>query len=141
MSPAPVKCPKCQAPLDNGLLNQPELLPCPNCQTRLQVEVFPATGVVYLGIDSIRKLLLFKAVFLRAAALALLCWAIWSAHGLGPILAQPSKFHDSSEFWTFFFPALTGMVGFWATLSRTSPATRALKRRRSWARPSVSRPP
>ncbi len=42
MSPAPVKCPKCQAPLDGGSLNQPELLPCPNCQTPLQVEVYPA---------------------------------------------------------------------------------------------------
>ena len=77
--------------------------------------------VVHLGIDSIKKLLLFKAVFLPAAALALLCWAIWSAHGLGPILAQPSKFHDSGEFWAFFFPALTGMVGFWATLSLNIP--------------------
>src|SRR5579872_3772177 len=50
--------------------------------------------VVYLGVDSIRKLLLFKAVFLPVAALALLAWAVWAAHGLGPILSQPSKFQS-----------------------------------------------
>jgi len=77
--------------------------------------------VVYHGVDSIRKLLLFKAVFLPVAAFALLAWAIWAGHGLGPILAQPSKFEDSSQFWAFFFPALTGIVGFWATLSLNIP--------------------
>jgi nucleobase:cation symporter-1, NCS1 family len=77
--------------------------------------------VVYKGIESIRRLLLFKAVFLPAAALALLAWAIWAAKGLGPILAQPSKFETPAEFWQFFFPALTGMVGFWATLSLNIP--------------------
>ena len=55
------------------------------------------------------------------AALALLFWAISAGHGLGPILSQPSKFTTSAEFWNFFFPALTGMVGFWATLSLNIP--------------------
>ena len=77
--------------------------------------------IVYLGVDSIRKLLLFKAIFLPAAALALLFWAINAAHGLGPILEQPSKFADSASFFKFFFPALTGMVGYWATLSLNIP--------------------
>jgi NCS1 family nucleobase:cation symporter-1 len=40
---------------------------------------------------------------------------------LGPILAQPSKFSDNAQFFQFFFPALTGMVGFWATLSLNIP--------------------
>lgn len=77
--------------------------------------------VVYLGIESIKKLLVFKAFFLPLAALALLFWAISAGHGLGPILAQPSKFRTSDEFWNYFFPALTGMVGFWATLSLNIP--------------------
>jgi len=77
--------------------------------------------VVHLGVDSIKKLLVFKAFFLPAAALALLGWAISAGHGLGPILSQPSKFKSTSEFWTFFFPSLTGMVGFWATLSLNIP--------------------
>jgi len=77
--------------------------------------------VVYLGIESIRKLLVFKAFFLPVIALALLAWAIQAAHGLGPILSQPSKFKSTSDFLKFFFPALTGMVGFWATLSLNIP--------------------
>src|SRR6188508_2524848 len=48
--------------------------------------------IVYKGVESIRKLLIFKAIFLPLAALALLFWAINASHGLGPILQQPSKF-------------------------------------------------
>src|SRR5688572_10581255 len=77
--------------------------------------------IVWLGVESIRKLLVFKAIFLPLAALALLFWAIDAGNGLGPILAQPAKFKSSTEFWNFFFPALTGMVGFWATLSLNIP--------------------
>jgi NCS1 family nucleobase:cation symporter-1 len=77
--------------------------------------------VVYLGVESIRKLLVFKAFFLPAAALALLFWAISAGHGLGPILSQPSKFATNADFLNYFFPALTGMVGFWATLSLNIP--------------------
>src|SRR6201990_3105530 len=77
--------------------------------------------VVYLGVESIKKLLVFKAFFLPVAALALLFWAISVGHGLGPILEQPSKFTSSTDFFHFFFPALTGMVGFWATLSLNIP--------------------
>ncbi|MEO8859804.1 MAG: NCS1 family nucleobase:cation symporter-1 [Ginsengibacter sp.] len=77
--------------------------------------------VVYLGVESIKKLLVFKAFFLPVAALALLSWAIYAVHGLGPILKTPSKFKTTTEFWNFFFPALTGMVGYWATLSLNIP--------------------
>ena len=77
--------------------------------------------VIFLGVESIKKLLVFKALFLPFAALALLFWAIKAGNGLGPILAQPSKFISSAAFFTFFFPALTGMVGFWATLSLNIP--------------------
>lgn len=77
--------------------------------------------IVYLGVESIRKLLVFKAIFLPLAALALFFWAVVAAKGLGPILAQPSKFTTGSQFWAYFFPALTGMVGYWATLSLNIP--------------------
>jgi NCS1 family nucleobase:cation symporter-1 len=76
--------------------------------------------IVYLGVESIKKLLVFKAIFLPVAALALLFWAISAANGLGPILEQPSKL-SGPAFWDYFFPALTGMVGFWATLSLNIP--------------------
>jgi NCS1 family nucleobase:cation symporter-1 len=78
--------------------------------------------VVWLGVESIRKLLVFKAFFLPLAALALLFWAISHVKGgLGPILSQPAKFASAGAFWAFFIPGLTGMVGFWATLSLNIP--------------------
>jgi NCS1 family nucleobase:cation symporter-1 len=77
--------------------------------------------IVYLGVESIKKLLVFKAFFLPVAALALLFWAINAGKGLGPILNQPSRFPTNAAFRDFFFPALTGMIGFWATLSLNIP--------------------
>jgi NCS1 family nucleobase:cation symporter-1 len=77
--------------------------------------------IIYKGVESIRKLLVFKAIFLPVAAIALFCWAVTAAHGLGPILNEPSKFSDTSSFLHFFFPALTAVVGFWATLSLNIP--------------------
>src|SRR5688572_5290443 len=81
--------------------------------------------VVYKGIDSIRVLLNFKAPLLVALGLVLLAWAYRAAGGFGPILSQPSAFDPgqpkAGQFWTFFFPALTGMIGFWATLSLNIP--------------------
>jgi len=43
------------------------------------------------------------------------------AGGFGPILAQPSRFTTTPEFLHTFFPSLTAMVGFWATLSLNIP--------------------
>jgi nucleobase:cation symporter-1, NCS1 family len=81
--------------------------------------------VVYKGIDSIRVLLNFKAPLLVALGLILLAWAYNAAGGFGPILSQPSAFDPgqpkAGQFWSFFFPALTGMIGFWATLSLNIP--------------------
>lgn len=73
------------------------------------------------GIDSIRWLESFGAPFLMVVALGLLVWAYISAGGFGPILNQPSKFNTAGEFWSFFIPSLTGMIGFWATLSLNIP--------------------
>jgi NCS1 family nucleobase:cation symporter-1 len=82
-------------------------------------------AVVYRGIDSIRLLLNIKAPLLIALGLLLLWWAWRAAGGFGPILSQPSAFDvgqpKAGQFWGFFFPALTGMIGFWATLSLNIP--------------------
>jgi nucleobase:cation symporter-1, NCS1 family len=51
----------------------------------------------------------------------LLWWAVSRANGLGPLLAQPGKFHTLREFWPVFVPSLTAMIGFWATLSLNMP--------------------
>src|SRR3954469_11050332 len=81
--------------------------------------------IIYLGIDCIRWLLNIKAPLLIALGLLLLWWAYRNAGGFGPILSQPSAFDPGQpkegQFWVYFFPALTGMVGFWATLSLNIP--------------------
>ena len=81
--------------------------------------------VVYKGIDCIRWLLNLKAPLLLVLGLLLLAWAYRGAGGFGPMLSQPSAFDPgqpkSGHFFAYFFPALTGMVGFWATLSLNIP--------------------
>jgi nucleobase:cation symporter-1, NCS1 family len=81
--------------------------------------------VIWMGINSIRILLNIKAPLLIVLGLALLAWAYFAANGFGPMLAQPSQFDPgqpkAGQFWEFFFPALTGMIGFWATLSLNIP--------------------
>jgi nucleobase:cation symporter-1, NCS1 family len=81
--------------------------------------------VIYKGVESIRVLLNIKAPLLIVLGLALLAWAYVTAGGFGPMLSTPSAFAEgqpkAGRFWTFFFPALTGMIGFWATLSLNIP--------------------
>jgi NCS1 family nucleobase:cation symporter-1 len=81
--------------------------------------------VVWRGIDSIKVLEVWAAPFLIAMALALLIWAWLRADGFGPMLSAPSAFAPGGpregEFWQVFFPSLTAMVGFWATLSLNIP--------------------
>jgi len=81
--------------------------------------------VIHKGIDSIRILLNIKAPLLILLGLALLFWAYKAAHGFGAMLSTPSAFEPgqpkAGQFGKFFFPALTGMVGFWATLSLNIP--------------------
>jgi NCS1 family nucleobase:cation symporter-1 len=43
------------------------------------------------------------------------------AGGFGPMLSTPSRFHTTGSFLKFFFPSLTAMVGYWATLSLNIP--------------------
>ncbi len=84
------------------------------------------------GTESIKWLESFGAPFLLLTALGLLIWAYINGGGFGPILSQPSKFETSLDFWKFFVPSLTGMVGFWATISLNIPDfTRYAKSQRS----------
>jgi NCS1 family nucleobase:cation symporter-1 len=81
--------------------------------------------IIHMGIESIRILLNIKAPLLIALGLLLLFWAYNRAGGFGPMLEKPSAFAagqpKEGQFWGFFFPALTGMVGFWATLALNIP--------------------
>jgi NCS1 family nucleobase:cation symporter-1 len=77
------------------------------------------------GTESIRWLELWAAPLLIAMCLALLAWAWVKADGFGPMLAAPSKFAPGGaregQFASVFWPSLTAMVGFWATLALNIP--------------------
>jgi NCS1 family nucleobase:cation symporter-1 len=95
---------------------------------------FWAMNVYFIirGTESVKWLESLAAPFLISVGLGLLCWAYVRGGGFGPILSQPSKFQTVGEFWKFFIPSLTGMVGFWATLSLNIPDfTRYAKNQRA----------
>jgi len=77
--------------------------------------------VVWNGVESIRFLQSFSAPFMLVMSLTLLFWMLHKAGGFGPMLAAPSKFQTTGSFLHFFFPSLTAMVGYWATLSLNIP--------------------
>jgi NCS1 family nucleobase:cation symporter-1 len=77
--------------------------------------------IIYRGMDLLRKVENWAAPFVLIMTALLLGWAIWKANGLGYLLNQQGKFHTLGEFWTIFIPSLTGMIGFWATLSLNMP--------------------
>ena len=77
------------------------------------------------GIDSIRKLETYTAPFKIIICFVLLWWAYSKAGGFGPIIDQPSQFVEggkkAGQFSAVFWPSLTAMVGFWATLALNIP--------------------
>src|SRR5260370_23090250 len=77
--------------------------------------------IIYRGMDLLRKVENWAAPFVLVMTSLLLAWAIWKAHGLGYLLTQQSKFQSIRTFWPVFIPSLTGMIGFWATLSLNMP--------------------
>jgi nucleobase:cation symporter-1, NCS1 family len=77
--------------------------------------------VVWRGVESIRFLQSFSAPFMLVMSLILLFWMLHKAGGFGPMLSAPSRFPTTGSFLKFFFPSLTAMVGYWATLSLNIP--------------------
>ena len=77
------------------------------------------------GTEAIRWLETLAAPFLLLMGLALLAWAHTQAGGFGEMLSTPSKFvaggEKEGQFWAVFFPSLTAMVGFWATVALNIP--------------------
>jgi nucleobase:cation symporter-1, NCS1 family len=77
------------------------------------------------GMDSIRRLETYTAPLKIVICFVLLGWAYNKAGGFGPLLDQPSQFVEggkrAGQFWTAFWPSLTAMVGFWATLALNIP--------------------
>ncbi len=77
--------------------------------------------IVWRGVESIRKLQAFGAPFMFVMALALVIWVRVKAGSFGEMLSTPSRFHSTGEFLAVFFPSLTAMVGYWATLALNIP--------------------
>jgi len=76
--------------------------------------------VVYRGMDLLRKVENWAAPFVLVMAAILVGWAVWRAHGVGPVFNKPPT-RAAGTFWKIFAPSLTGMIGFWATLSLNMP--------------------
>jgi NCS1 family nucleobase:cation symporter-1 len=77
--------------------------------------------VIVMGIRTIQFLQGVTAPFLLTIGIVLLGWAMVKAGGFGPMLSAPSKFKTFAEFFKFFVPSLTGVVGFWATVALNIP--------------------
>jgi nucleobase:cation symporter-1, NCS1 family len=77
------------------------------------------------GTDSIRWLESWSAPIKVVMCIALVVWATSRAGGVGSMLAMPSQFvaggAKAGRFWQTFWPGLTAMVGFWATLALNIP--------------------
>ena len=82
-------------------------------------------AILWKGVESIRLLETLAAPFLIVMGVALLGWAYVKAGGFGTMLSTPSAFAAGGpregQFLSVFFPSLTAMVGFWATLSLNIP--------------------
>jgi len=90
--------------------------------------------VIWRGIETIRFLEGIGAPFMLGVGLLLLFWITGKAGGFGPVLSSPGKFHTAGEFFRFFVPSLTAMVGFWATVALNIPDfTRYAKSQRDQA--------
>ncbi len=77
--------------------------------------------VIWRGIETIRFLEAVGAPFMLGIGVLLLWWITQKAGGFGPVLSAPSKFQSTGEFFRFFVPSLTAMVGFWATVALNIP--------------------
>ena len=77
------------------------------------------------GLTAVRKLETWTAPIKVLICGLMVWWAVSKAGGLGPIFHQPSAFVEggakAGQFWSVFAPALTAMVGFWATLALNIP--------------------
>lgn len=78
-------------------------------------------GVAYKGPQTMKILGSIAAPVVGISAIILLIWAFTQSGGWGPILEQPSRFNSTGEFFKIFFPALTGVIAFWATLALNIP--------------------
>jgi len=83
--------------------------------------------VIVKGIETIKYLETYAAPFLIIIGIGLLAWAVTKVGSLGEILSADAMAAVAGgatadfDFWRLFWPNLTAMVGFWATLSLNIP--------------------
>ncbi|MDP6480121.1 MAG: NCS1 family nucleobase:cation symporter-1 [Phycisphaerales bacterium] len=78
-------------------------------------------AIVLTGIESIKWVEAYAAPFLIACGVALLIWAFVAVDDSMALFTSGTSREEGVSFWTIFFPQLTAMVGFWATLSLNIP--------------------
>lgn len=84
-------------------------------------------AVICFGINSIKWLEDLSAPFLIVVGLLLLWWGVSQAGGFDQVFSPETvakvrgKDATSFDFWNAFWPNLTAMVGYWATLSLNIP--------------------
>jgi NCS1 family nucleobase:cation symporter-1 len=77
--------------------------------------------VIYRGMNLLRSVENWAAPFVLVMTAILLAWAIWRAQGLGDLLRDAGRYRSWADFAPVFIPALTAMIGYWATLSLNMP--------------------
>ena len=77
--------------------------------------------IVLVGMNAVRHFENWSAPLILLMGVWLLWWMVSRAGGLGPMFDRPSSFATTADFWKVFVPSLTGMIGFWATLSLNIP--------------------
>ena len=84
-------------------------------------------AVILAGINTIKWLETLAAPFLLAIGLGLLGWGISEGGGFAAVLSESTVSQvrggitGGFDFWAAFWPSLTAVVGFWATLSLNIP--------------------
>jgi NCS1 family nucleobase:cation symporter-1 len=78
-------------------------------------------GIIWRGMDTLRRFENWAAPFVLVVFVALLIWITVQAGGFGPLLDQPSTLGWGSAFWKIFPPSLMGMIAFWSTMSLNMP--------------------
>ncbi|MFZ4115707.1 MAG: NCS1 family nucleobase:cation symporter-1 [Chthoniobacterales bacterium] len=77
------------------------------------------------GMNAIRRLETYTAPLKIVICFVLLGWIYSKTHGFGPLIHQPSQFimggKKAGQFWSVFWPSLTAVVGFNATLALNIP--------------------
>ncbi|HEY9713817.1 MAG TPA: cytosine permease, partial [Chroococcales cyanobacterium] len=77
--------------------------------------------VIIKGMTFLKKFESLAAPFVFVSTTALMIWMVSQAHGFGALVKDAGKYPRLGEFMPVFIPAVTAMIGSWATLSLNMP--------------------